>query len=419
MHLLNNKLNLSIKLLISALPISILIGPSVSLINIITLSLFGITIFILLNKENSLFKNQTIRLLFFLYLYLIFNTIISINYEGSFKRNFGFIRYIFLFIAINYIFYVDKYNKFFLKVWTLVLLVVFFDIFYEFYNNKNILGFQSLPRRIVSFFKDEAIIGSFVNGFIFILIGFLFKNYKKKNFFNNFFIFSFLFIGITCVILSGERANTIKLILGITLFFFIIKKSKYIYLITILSSIIILLSVNFGQFKTLKTRFYDDIFPRLFNKEIRENYLYFQLQASGYQVFKTYPVFGVGNKNYRIETCKTTDAAPIINNFNKTYRCNTHPHQVYIEFLSEHGLVGSIILIFLLFSLIFKNFKKIIQDQNLIQIGCFCFLLTNFIPIIPGGSFFSDYSSVFFFINLSFLYAVNSKTNIFKKVDNF
>ena len=43
----------------------------------------------------------------------------------------------------------------------------------------------------------------------------------------------------------------------------------------------------------------------------------------------------------------------------------------------------------------------------------------NFIPIIPGGSFFSDFSSVFFFINLSFLYAVNSKTNIFKKVDNF
>ena len=191
MHLLNNKLNLSIKFLISALPVSILIGPSVSLINIITLSLFGITILILLNKENSLFKNQTIRLLFFLYLYLIFNTFISLNYEESFKRNFGFIRYIFLFIAINYIFYVDKYNNFFLKIWTLVLLVVFFDIFYEFYNNKNILGFQSLPRRIVSFFKDEAIIGSFVNGFIFILIGFLFENYKKKTSLTIFLFFHF------------------------------------------------------------------------------------------------------------------------------------------------------------------------------------------------------------------------------------
>lgn len=419
MHLLNNKLNLSITFLISILPISILIGPSVSIMNIVMLSLFGILIFILFNKETSLSKNQTLRLLFFLYLYLIFNTFISINYDESFKRNFGFIRYIFLFITINYIFYVDKYKKFFLKIWTLIFLVVFFDIFYEFYNNKNILGFPSLPRRIVSFFKDEAIIGSFVNGFIFILVGFLFENYKKKNFFNNFFIFSFLFIGIICVIFSGERANTIKLILGIILFFCIFKKKKYIYWLTILSSIIILLAANFGQFQVLKTRFYDDIFPRLFNKDIRENYLYFQLQASGYQVFKNYPAFGVGNKNYRIETCKKTDAAPIINNFNKTYRCNTHPHQIYIEFLSEHGLVGSIILIFLLLSLIFKNFKIITQSQNPIQIGCFCYLMTNFIPIIPGGSFFSDFASVFFFVNLSFLYAANSKTNIFKKVDNF
>ena len=416
MNLLNNKLNLFITFLISILPISILIGPSASIMNIVMLSLFGILIFILFNKETSLFKNQTLRLLFFLYLYLIFNTFISINYDESFKRNFGFIRYIFLFIAINYIFYVDKYKKVFLKIWTLVFLVVFFDIFYEFYNNKNILGFPSLPRRIVSFFKDETIVGSFINGFIFILVGFLFENNKKKNFFNNFLIFSFLFIGIICVIFSGERANTIKLILGVILFFFILKKTKYIYWVTILCSIIILLAANFSQFQVLKTRFYDDIFPRLFNKDIRENYLYFQLQVSGYQVFKNYPVFGVGNKNYRIETCKKTGAAPIINNFNKTYRCNTHPHQIYIEFLSEHGLVGSIILIFLLLSLIFKNFKIITKSQNPIQIGCFCYLMINFIPIIPGGSFFSDFASVFFFVNLSFLYAVNSKTNIFKKL---
>ena len=196
MHLLNNKLNLSITFLISILPISILIGPSVSIMNIVMLSLFGILIFILFNRETSLSKNQTLRLLFFLYLYLIFNTFISINYDESFKRNFGFIRYIFLFITINYIFYVDKYKKFFLKIWTLIFLVVFFDIFYEFYNNKNILGFPSLPRRIVSFFKDEAIIGSFVNGFIFILVGFLFENYKKKIFLTIFSSFHFCLLGL-------------------------------------------------------------------------------------------------------------------------------------------------------------------------------------------------------------------------------
>ena len=32
-------------------------------------------------------------------------------------------------------------------------------------------------------------------------------------------------------------------------------------------------------------------------------YKYFQLNSSGYAVFKKYPYFGVGNKNYRYLTC--------------------------------------------------------------------------------------------------------------------
>ena len=31
--------------------------------------------------------------------------------------------------------------------------------------------------------------------------------------------------------------------------------------------------------------------------------LYAKLYRSGYDVFKNYPYFGVGNKNYRVEAC--------------------------------------------------------------------------------------------------------------------
>ena len=40
------------------------------------------------------------------------------------------------------------------------------------------------------------------------------------------------------------------------------------------------------------------------------------------------------------------------------YKCTTHPHQIYIEFLSEHGFLGTLILLSAIFSLIFKNIKK-------------------------------------------------------------
>ena len=70
--------------------------------------------------------------------------------------------------------------------------------------------------------------------------------------------------------------------------------------------------------------------------------IYVNLYRSGINVFKNYPYFGVGNKNYRIEACKPKDE--IIGNYLNYYVCLTHPHQVYIELLSEHGIIGTLII---------------------------------------------------------------------------
>jgi O-antigen ligase len=135
---------------------------------------------------------------------------------------------------------------------------------------------------------------------------------------------------------------------------------------------------------------------------------YFKLYKSGIEVFKNYPTFGVGNKNYRIETCNE-------NKNNENYDCLTHPHQVYIELLAEHGLLGTSVFLILIFYLIFKNFKIYLNSQNSIQLGSFIYLLTNFLPLLPSGSFFSDFNSTLFWINLSIMYACNKKTNFFQK----
>ena len=66
----------------------------------------------------------------------------------------------------------------------------------------------------------------------------------------------------------------------------------------------------------------------------------------------------------------------------------THPHQVYVEFLAEHRLIGTTILLFAFFFLMFKNLKIMILSQNYIQIGALLYLLLTFIPLLPSGSFF-------------------------------
>ena len=168
----------------------------------------------------------------------------------------------------------------------------------------------------------------------------------------------------------------------------------------------------------LKNRYVGQLYYFIAEKDSKnlQNNLYFKLYRSGINVFKNYPIMGVGNKNYRVESCGDVDKVIKYN-----YKCTTHPHQIYIELLSEHGFLGTSFLIFTFFLLIFRNFKKIIQSQNYIQIGAFVYLLSIFLPLIPSGSFFSDFNITFFFINLSLLYAVNKKTNIFyveKKTKN-
>ena len=113
----------------------------------------------------------------------------------------------------------------------------------------------------------------------------------------------------------------------------------------LVGGLLILISIIFSS-DYLKLRYYYQI-HRLF---IDDN-IYFDQYKSGYEVFKEYKFFGVGNKNYRIVSCSKFDeeANKWIDIIGKPsdipghdgfeadffikkyveYRCNTHPHQVF------------------------------------------------------------------------------------------
>ena len=392
-------------ILFSIIPVSILIGPSVSLFTILLIDISFI--FLIIKKKNySFFKNDTFRYLLFLYLYLIFNSLISIDMSSGVYRNFGFIRILILFVAFNFFFHQTLFFSKVFKIWLITLLIVAFDVFFEYFNGVNLLGFPEIRenQRLVSFFKDEPIVGAYLYGFYLLLIGFLMNEnfFKQKN-----IIFLLLIILFLAIFLTGERSNSIKAFLGIFLliFFFkeIPKKIKLISLIFALSSLVILIS-NSDNFKM---RYAVQIKSALGDKSI-----YFNLYKSGYQVFKNYPIFGVGNKNYRIESCDNFEKENKNEKY-EDYLCTTHPHQIYLELLSEHGIIGTLIILLIFFKLIFSKILSVSKNLNYIQIGSMIFLLLTFLPIIPSGSFFNDFAITIFAINLSIFYASNKKFNIF------
>ena len=412
-------------LLFLLLPISIIVGPALSLINILLIDLSFI-IFIFYTKKFDIFNHKAVRILIILYLYLIFNSFIALDFNLSINRNFGFLRFIILFVGINYFFYYfSKFEKV-LFFWFVIISVCVFDIFFEFFYGTNILGFGAVAyehgHRVVSFFKDEPIIGGYISGFFFIILGYLFNSYYyNDNKVQKILILLFSVLAITSIFLTGERSNTIKSVFALILFYalnknFSIKQkflSFFIFLFIAFSALIY--TNNFIPFEKqsfLQNRYGDQFLNNFSSEEKREKFfkenVYFNLYRSGINVFKNYPFFGVGTKNYRVETCKLKKETDLY------YYCITHPHNIYVEFLAEHGLFGTILVLSILFFLFFRILKIIIMSRNLVQIGCFCYLTTYFIPLLPGGAFFSDFNATIFWTNFSLMYACNKKTNIFQ-----
>ena len=411
--------------LFSLIPASIIIGPAVSLFNILLIDISFI-FFILFKKDFKFLSNKTVKLIILLCLYLVFNSIIAKDFSMSAYRNLGFIRFGIFFLAFNYFFYNKDFVNRVLIVWALTLSILSLDAYIESIFGQNILGYRDAVayggethgNRIVSFFKDEPIVGGYIYGFYLIIIGSLF--YLNDKILNKYkyIILIFTIFFITIIILTGERSNSIKAILGFFLFYFLNDhfKFKEKILSVLLLSLVFIFLLNTSNF--LKVRYGGQFFKPIISiiqsnneigieREMNKN-LYISIYKSGFEVFKKYKIFGVGNKNYRVETCSNS------NEKNPKYFCSTHPHQLYLEFLAEHGIVGALILIFILSSLILSKIKIILSSKNYLQLGCLTFLLTSFIPLLPSGAFFADYNLTIFWINLSIMYAAGNKTNVFK-----
>jgi O-antigen ligase len=391
--------------LFSLIPLSIIIGSAFSVFNIILIDLSFIILLIYIG-DYSFLKKRTVLYFFILYAYLIFNSLISLDFYSGVYRNFGFLRIIIFFIAFNYFFNQKFFFKKMIKFWLIIFLIILIDVIIEFFFGRNLLGYgKAYGERIVSFFKDEPIVGGYLNGFYLLIIGFLLKEFRNKK---NYLIIFFSILFLSVIILTGERSNSLRAFFGFIIFFMFYDEFRIKKKLLLLSSVIIIIFLILANSTYLKIRFHGQI-----KTAFSQQSIYLKLFDSGFEVFKNHKIFGVGNKNYRIETC-----GPIKENDKQKkekYYCSTHPHQVYIEFLSEHGLVGSIIFFLILYKLIFSKIKDTVTEKkiNYLKLGSLVYMLLVFTPVIPSGAFFNDYMLTIFSINLSIFYASDKNMNIF------
>ena len=93
-------------------------------------------------KKKLIYLNQfNFYFLIIINIYLLLNSFFISENDESLIKSIGFLRFIILTYAISY-YFIEAGNRI-LKVWTILFLIVSFDILFEYTFGKNILGFES------------------------------------------------------------------------------------------------------------------------------------------------------------------------------------------------------------------------------------------------------------------------------------
>ena len=393
-------------LIISCFPIFILFSPLLT--NLFTV----ILIFFFLNEikfnPKYLVKDKILFLLILFWFFILISLFTSIYVENSIPRSLGFIRFILLSYAVAYYIGLNdfKYYKIIILIWFFIFFISSVDLFIEYILGFNLLGNVSyMHGRLSGFLGDELKIGNYYLGFYFLILAFSIQFFKKQ--FLSFFIIIFFSL---IAFLIGERANFIKIILGLLIFLIfyekIILKYKIIFFGLMISNAIIFVNLN----DEFKTRYKKQLYTPLKTEGVY-NYLkgipYGAHFSTAYEIFKENPISGIGLKNFYFECGKDK----YINKefvFNHA-RCSTHPHQLHLEILSHIGIFGYLVFICLFFYLIYFGFQNYFRNKNPYLLASLIFILVSIFTPVPSGSFFTTFGATIFWLNFGLVLAFAAK----------
>ena len=386
-----------------------------------------------ISKLKKLFiENNLLKILLIFYLIIIFSSIYNQSKLEIILKNLAYIRFIFYAISISWILNEFEYlKKYFLFSLISCYLLLFFGSIYEVLLKKYCITFDSntvanftgdfkicskkyyignliRPDRISSFFGDEMIVGSFVSRVLPLVCFLIFDQISNLNKRIIIFILIF-FVSSTIIILSGERVSFFYLIIFSLIFLFCIHiRYKYVLLTLLTLSLYLIISSS----TILKDRIYHQTYSQIFQEGGGIKFFSKEHQShaeSALKIFKDNPIIGIGPKNYRYECRKEKY------NISK-YSCTSHPHNFYIQLLSEIGILGLLIPLIILINIFVYflktlNKKLTIKSHNLEIKKIFIYIsfLITFFPLIPTGNIFNNWLSIIFYLPLGFFINLNKK----------
>jgi len=399
--------------LIIFLPISLILGNFALNINILSIILS----FFVEKFEEIKFKIKLDHIIIFLFLFFsIFNILLSTDVLLSAKGFLGILKHGLLFMSLA-IFFKKKKNLTHLSfIFFVSLNFVLFDTMLQYFTGKDIFGYESLVnigKDLTSFrlsgpFGDEFIVGGYLKNIFLVSIVIFLIDKKKKLFF---YYLSFTLI---IIFFSGERSSSVMFcffcVLIISFLNYSLKKKVFLFL---------LLSFTLTLFFTINDNLRKSTFDRTLKQfgmveskvSYSEHKNFFDSQwgahfLTAYEIFKDNKVIGSGFKNFRV-VCANKKYDDI-NSHRANSRCATHPHNIYLEILSETGIIGLLFFIFIIFKTIKIQIRRMLfssPDNYLFSLSLLSIFVILFWPLQTTGSFFSTYNGFFYWFYGALIYS--------------
>ncbi len=431
--LLFRKKTLSLKnyfnFLTCLIPLSFIAGNLIINLNILILILSSLTIF----------KNELVKIKFYLLDKIICSFFLFILFTGIFNdiyffiydlypkginttlKSIFFLKYLFLYFALRFL--VEKSLidlKYFFISSSFFSIFVCLDILYQFYFGKDIFGFEGIKRKLSGPFGDELIAGGYIQRFSlfsFFTIPFFFKH--KTRFSNKIFISILFVIFLIGIILSGNRMPLIIFIMTLFMTLLFDKKlRKYLLLLSLIIPLIFFIFYNFNS--AAKKNFGDFYFQISNSIEIIKNKdfesenmpQYLREFSTFYDTWLLNKYIGGGIKNFR---WYCHHRKPGIN-LKSGFICNMHPHNYYLEILTDVGLIGFFIVVFIFLLILYrayikKYFSSYLMEDNKIVLPFLFLFIAEIFPLKSTGSFFTTGNSTYIFLILGILIGLINRNN--------
>ncbi len=397
--------------LTSLLPLFLLFSRAIADVAMIAIGLLFATYCFRAKYYSFLKQPINVALLLLWAWFLVSSLSAFTSVSKALSVSFVFVRYIlFFFACTNWLFTETKALKFAIKIITITVIIAALDTLLQFATGSSITGKPQMEGRLTSFLRRPDI-GIYLAKLIFPLASFwLWQSSSRESKKGVFLSFSLLFAVISIVLLTGERTATALCLASIGGILFIIGVSNK----NLRTYVLLGITGIFGLFSALiyKSEF---LYSRVINfaSDIGNfpDSLYGQLFKASLLTWKEHGFFtGVGLRQFR-DVCPTFQASDQV-----TY-CDLHSHNIYLEILSESGLIGLVIFSVFVMLCLYQIWQSSAATYNKNTggfVGSICLLGGLVLILFPFSvtmSFITNWSGILNWVGISLCIAISRLIN--------